>query len=679
MPFSIIPILMILFGFIFIPLQQLSMLSMMPGNIGDARLNNYFLENTYQFLIGGVDSLWNLGFFSPFPYVIGFSDNLFGTSPVYILARILDFKVDTSFQIWFIFGYVFNFAACFYALRRLNSSIIASSVGALIFAFALPIAAHAGHAQLHYRFGLPLSIVFFILFVDSKKWSYLLVSAWWMVWQFFAGVYIGFFTLLMLSSVIIVYAIFIICNRHTSIGLELKKYFLSWRVASFRSRLIFFVILVLLFALMLVLFYPYFMVSNLYGAKRSWDEISTMLPRPQSYFLADNSLIWSIRDAELFSKIPMRHEHQMFMGLIPIVLAIFGFFIGIYRVNRLPFILLSGMLALLIVSTLYVGGVSFWYFLHDLPLFSAIRVMSRLDQAFLFPIAFLAAIFIDYLRVGYRFGVKLILIIIAPLIIAESALSNMDVSDKNSWRDRVEKIDHLLPNNLDGDSILFFAQRSGPPFADELDAMWVSLLSGKKTMNGYSGLYPPGYDYLYGSDCNQIPKRVLSYLNFMKLSDDLNTYRELMSRIVPVGFYNCNDYYFQNPPSSTTSSSIYTAKQFSALGYKVASIDISRGESSVTFSIVNSGDDVFSFASATGNPIKISWRYIDQDGSAITDWDNRIGLPFDIPSNGELQIIIPLVDLKESNVSAVEISLVQEGVFWLHDIGLPPAKIYIKK
>lgn len=37
--------------------------TMMPGDIIDARLNNYFLEHIYQFLNGNAHSLWHL----PFP------------------------------------------------------------------------------------------------------------------------------------------------------------------------------------------------------------------------------------------------------------------------------------------------------------------------------------------------------------------------------------------------------------------------------------------------------------------------------------------------------------------------------------------------------------------------------------------------------------------------------------
>ena len=104
------------------PVYQLHGLSLMPGDAGDPRLNNYFLENIFQFILGRVDSLWHLGFFYPFPWVVGFSDNLFGASPLYIVPRALGAKTDTAFQLWFLAAYPTNYLAAYITLKRLQFS-----------------------------------------------------------------------------------------------------------------------------------------------------------------------------------------------------------------------------------------------------------------------------------------------------------------------------------------------------------------------------------------------------------------------------------------------------------------------------------------------------------------------------------------------------------------------------
>ena len=554
------PFLLFVVAFFALPIAQFQGLSLMPGDIGDSRLNNYFLENIYQFFAGTSDSLWHLPFFYPFPYVLGFSDNLFGSSPAYVLARLFTGQADTAFQIWFLFGYFVNFCAAYYALRRLKGSVFASIIGALIFAFALPTTAHAGHVQLHYRFGLPLSIVFFCEFLNVKSWRFLVFSAAWLVWQFYAGVYMGFFTLLLIATMILAYGVMVRVKDKISLRNILNPFWGSWQGQSNKQKLIYLGAVAFLLLLLCLLFYPYLQVSHLYGVKRSWAEIATMLPRPQSYLLSDASFLWSTLDSPIFSNIPMRHEHQMFMGAVPLFLALVGFLVGCRSKQGETFYLMTGMLVFAIVLTIYVGGYSFWYFLHKLPLASAIRVMTRLDQAILFPIAYLSMVAVDYLKLRFSWGATVILMFVLPLLIFEFSMVSMAMSPKASWRQRLKDLESITPPNFPRDGVFFFAQRFGPFYADELDAMWASLAYGVKTMNGYSGIFPPGsgYELEYGADCSVIPRRVLSYLSFNHQLGDSEAYRALMSRIVPIGFEGCDPAWVLAPPSITSSDRIYT-------------------------------------------------------------------------------------------------------------------------
>lgn len=671
----LVPTSVFVLAFFFVPITLLNILSDVPGNIGDARLNNYFLENIYNFLIGQSNSLWHLSFFYPFPYIVGFSDNLFGSAIIYVIARIVSFETDTSFQIWFLFGYVANFAAAYYALRRMNGSVLAATVGAVIFAFALPTTAHAGHAQLHYRFGLPLAIVLFADFINSKNWKYFLIASAWLVWQFYAGVYVGFFTLLLLVTITLAYLGHSLIGANKSLKGIVEELLVGWRAQSGKQKRTVVVGLAFLVLLLLLLFYPYLQVSHLYGGKRSWGEISSMLPRLQSYFLADASYLWSSPSAQVFNNIPMRHEHQMFFGFVPITLAIVGLLLGSREKNGVTFTLMTGMFGIALILTLYVGGFSLWYLIHKLPLASAIRAMTRLDQAFLFPLAYLSSIAIDEIKKRLIWGVKLIAILILPLLIMEAGLTKMDASSKDSWRQRIMLLNNSVPNNVPENSILFFAQRSGPPFADELDAMWVSLKHRTATINGYSGLFPPGYDYVFGTDCAAIPRRIISYLKFSNQSDNIDLYRNLMGRIIPIGFNNCDSLWLKVAPAISSSNRIYTPSDFGKLKYGVAEIKIIENNKTIFLDIVNSSSYPIPAISTIGNPIRISWRYIDSNGSPLSGWDARKDLPFDIPPQGSLKISIPLDNYKKGTAKAVQVSFVQEGVFWAHDVGLKPLTI----
>lgn len=660
-------------AFLIGPVAQSNYLTMMPGDIGDARLNNYFLENIYQFFAGRSDSLWHLGFFSEFPYVLGFSDNLFGSSPVYLAARFLTDQSDTAFQIWYLFGFFINFIAAYYAINKLGASKIAAAVGALTFAFALPVTAHSGHAQLHYRFGAPLSIAMFILFLDKKDWRYFVISGAWMVWQFYCTIYIGFFTLLMLSAILIAYLAdglrsSAVKNRHTII--ELVR---AWSAQPVARKAIYLIALFLLLLLLILLFYPYWRVTQLYNASRSATEIATMLPRPQSYFLSDLSRLWSSQ-ANIFADIPMRHEHQMFIGVMPMLLAMLGFLFGSKKEDGLAFTLLSASLLSLILITLYVGGYSFWFIFSKLPLASAIRAMTRIDLVLLFPAAYLAAIAVDQLRSRTARVCKMVPAVVMLAMIFEFSAVSAPLSTKSEWRARLVENEAQFPELLPPEPILFFAQSKGPFYASELDAMWVAINHSVKTLNGYSGIFPPGFSPKYNDDCAEMPRRVMSLLAFNRQADDKDAYLNLMERVVPVGFRGCNPRWMSTP-SITASNREYTDEVMRKLSYEYTGKHQINGQWVVHFKINNPADHPISARSLTGKPVRFSWRFTDSTGKPMSGWILRKNLPIDIPANNHLELQLPIDPGIEIKGGSLQISIVQEAVFWAHDVGLPPLTI----
>lgn len=532
---TIYVIFVFLLFFFLIPFNQLNYLDLMPGDIGDARLNNYFLENIYLFLKGASDSLWHLGFFYPFPFTGGFSDNLFGSSPIYLFFRALKIKSDTAFQYWFLVGYLFNFIASYYSFRKLGGRPLSASIGALIFTFALPTSAHAFHAQLHYRFGLPLALTFLVFFLKDKEPRNFIISLSWLVWQFYCGIYMGFFTLLM-GFILFCSHLFIYKKPNFSLNgllLSLREIF-----AKFSPVYIF--LTVLLFIMLFLLFYPYIQVSNLYGVRRHWGEIKSMLPHLQSYFLSDISKLWSMPNFKFFSELPVRHEHQMFFGLTPILLALYGFFMcGNQQKKRHEFYLMTRLIPVLFLLTISIAGFSLWVFLYKLPLFSAIRAMSRIDQAMLFPLGYLAMIAVNKIETKLS-GLKFIWLAVIPLMLIEFSFIKMPTSPKSDWRARILKIEQILPRDLPKDKAVFFGLRAGPTYADEIDAMWLSLTNRVKTMNGYSGLNPPNYSIEYGVACAEIPKRVKAYMKFSGSEEHVGRYEELIQKVIPIGFVGCD-------------------------------------------------------------------------------------------------------------------------------------------
>jgi len=115
-----------------------------------------------------------------------------------------------------------------------------------------------------------------------------------------------------------------------------SKYMIIWKAAPFSSYVIIGLSAFGLLVLMLILMFPYIEVSHLYGFKRSYGEIASMLPTIKSYFLADLSPIWG-PISSLFGGISMRHEQQLFIGIFPIVLLVGSLFIAKQKQHQLTY------------------------------------------------------------------------------------------------------------------------------------------------------------------------------------------------------------------------------------------------------------------------------------------------------------------------------------------------------
>ena len=56
-------------------------------------------------------------------------------------------------------------------------------------------------------------------------------------------------------------------------------------------------------------------------------------------------------------------------------------------------------------------------------------------------------------------------------------------------------------------------------------------------------------------------------------------------------------------------------------------------------------------------------------------WDKRKELPFDIPAGEALTIRIPVDPEIERRGGNLQVSLVQEMVYWAHDLGVEPLTV----
>lgn len=513
----------------------------MPGDFGDARFNNFILENFYVHSQGSWRGVWNPQFFYPFKYVIGFSDNHFGTAWIYSLLRTFGLQSDTSFQLWFVFGYIANYFSAIFSLRKLGLTTIGTTVGSLIFAFAIPVTANAGWAQLHYRFGIPLAIMYWAKSLEEKKFKHAVAATFWLVWQFYSGIYMGVFTLIALTAILLSSVITTKKKLHkTRVDVidhpSLRVLLFSKKTATYL------VIEILLLVMLIFLFFPYLRVVQIYGFGRLWEDVSSMLPRAQSYLISDSSRLW-YKVSYKITGIPMRQEHQLFPGVVPASLTIIGLFLALKHTPNAISKMFVGTILFSIIATITVSGISLWYLFYHLPLFSSIRAVTRINLMLLFPFAYFSSIAIDGMfekRTQLRtLFLRMTGVLCIALLLFESSETAMYTTQKVEWRARIENAESMLPDNLPRDSILFFSQNSDPYYFTELDAMWVSLRNNYATFNGYSGNFPPGYNLGFGSDCNEMTNRINAFASFASGTKDEILFSQLERRAVKIGFESC--------------------------------------------------------------------------------------------------------------------------------------------
>ncbi len=629
-----------------------------PGDLFDARFNSVILEHLYQWVRGEVPSLWSPGFFYPFQNVLAFSDNHFGSGWSYILFRLAGLQREYAYLAWFIVGNLLNFWVTYYVFRRLGFSILAAGVGAFVFTFALPVLPKEAHAQLTYRFAVPLAFLTMYQFLQSKNIFVFVRVIFWLLIQFLCSIYLGVFLIYLLGIMTLVWILS-------------KKEFVSsnWQTGQSYSKTAIGIAFVLIFILCSAIFsllYQYQIVSLDYGFNRSVGEIKSMTPTLSSYLIADGSLLtkWI---GESLSQVPMRHEHQMFFGVGLFLVGILGIYY-IFRggdhqqLGRVSAWTLFG----LIVLTFSINGYSIYRVLLYLPGVGSVRALSRIVLIMLLPLGIIAAVAIDGVLQRFQTWQTrwAMLIALVLLVIVEPIFYQPYSTGIHKWLDRQNELKARLPTFDLKDHIIFVTGNPDDPQlqAVELDGMIFAQDRHLPTLNGYSGNAPPGY--LDPLPCISFQNRLNSYFDLFKQSN--LDHDSLANRVVMVPIVPCTGAY-----TSVTNKTIIAAvasKIRLSIEAKVKTPDLL-----VAVTIENASDEILSTLSTKG-PIRLSWRFIriDAEGQRKENpaWIERKSLNFALkPGQKEVETIKIALPAMAGRYD-LEVSMVQDGVAWFHDLGM---------
>jgi hypothetical protein len=276
----------------------------------------------------------------------------------------------------------------------------------------------------------------------------------------------------------------------------------------------------------------------------------------------------------------MRHEHQLFIGLSALALLGLGTWASQARrfsAERRGLVLIHlGALLGLVLLTVQVNGVSLYRLIWMLPGMGSIRSVTRIILVMMWPVAVTIAFAVDGLlaaagrwtsalharRLPGKLNLNPVLLVIPPLLLggllllamlADSAsFDNYSKYSKRHSQERLSELRALLPASIPQNPILFVGTQIDKQEEEmaEMDGMLLAQELGWPTLNGFSGNVPPGYGQPFS--CREAPNRVQQYIAFANSHpqdfSSVPTYLDLMKRVVPIGFTDCDPAWWVKEP-----------------------------------------------------------------------------------------------------------------------------------
>lgn len=246
-------------------------LSYLPGDLGDGRFNNYILEHNHRYFSGQLEkSYWDAPFMYPVEKTITFSDNLFGSAPVYSLFRVSGSDRETAYQLWLLAMFILNFTCSYIFFFQVFKSPFAAALGAFVFAFSIALFSQVTHVQTFPRFAIPLTFLMAFYFYKKLSPIYFFLCLFFLSFQIYCGIYLGF--LLAIPLTIFLGLIILKQLRKNSILRRSFKWYGSMLIA-----------IILNLILLIPLLWPYYKFAGEYGQYNTFSHVMSTIPTPVSW------------------------------------------------------------------------------------------------------------------------------------------------------------------------------------------------------------------------------------------------------------------------------------------------------------------------------------------------------------------------------------------------------------
>lgn len=439
----------------------------LAGDYGDSRLVVYILEHYFYWFqnIEPHTQLWNIPIFHPLENTLAYSDVFLGVAILYIPLRFLIQDPFLVTQIIYIISCAINFLAFYLILKKvIKFKDLASACGAFVFAFSLTRSVQVNHLQLMLQFFSIFALYFmFKVNLENSKFTnykYYITAGALLSLQFWTAIYFGYFTFLGLFLACIICLCF--KNSREILITYFKNFYREIACG-----------LVVFFILTLPLLIHYHMVGSSFNENEILALVAEIKDWICNFSYIDSPLLKTLR--------PENYDRILGCGVLTTVLA----FIGISRLKKYRWQIL--LFIALVVVCFSIKDI-YLFLTHIFIGLGALRMSSRI----VFIVLPLIALGFGYLIETWKWN-KFVLIGVILLFLAEQIPMNarFDLSKTEHYK-RVSE--YQIPDRCDSFYLYYQNKTDGKFNTDyELDAMWLGLLQGKRTYNGYSGFMPEAF------------------------------------------------------------------------------------------------------------------------------------------------------------------------------------------
>ncbi len=636
----------------------------MQTDPGDTRLNHYFLEHSFQIVSNRnyVGELFSPSFFYPYKNILAFSDNLFGSAPIYWALRVF-FSADFSYQLWMIVVCVLCFVSFAILMHHYRVSTVVSVVGSFIFAFGIPRIAQIGHQQLLPQFFTPLTFLFAWEFIKCPKNKQLALTLLFVYLQVLAGIYLGWFLIFSLGILSLIVWI---------LDLDIRDRLIKYFKHNYKRVVI---ILASWSISMFALLAPYLEAKKVLG-DRSYSEVDNMLPRLSSWFsTVVGSLWWSVLSGNT-KDLPAAHEHILFSGFLLILLTGLSVYTLIFRKDILsPERKTIIVVCLLVSFTIFIlslrlpNGWSLWRIIYQfIPGATVIRVVTRIWTVVYFYLLVAVMLCLDSILhlVTLKYLRTIALSLLCSICILEQIVINPPSFEILLFTKDVMAIQSLMKNGCHLAYVMLNPEN--PHYQSQLSAMWAGIKNNIPVINGYSGSNPPNYvdstksmntfEILKWLGEDQKGRLCLISKNALPEKNQLISLYAAKETSSYQG--NWNSYQINLPIQKIFSQSIKI--------FEISEISKNIPKNTLlTIPVLIKNTSNFIWLNQGKNSVNFSYHWIDTNGNlAILDGE-RTSLPFEL-SPGKTAALNPVIRTPEQpGKYSLLLTMVQEKVAWFSD------------